>query len=237
MASAGLLPATGMQKDWRGSARRRLVARICSGVGVSCCCFISAVIFVPTECIAAGVVLDRVEVAIFQQYLQKHGLIARENGDLLEKDPLQSCRQRRVFELMKLSNVTGPGGMAIFRTYGRIDLMVCRAGPLGVEELPFTIDKSLKLLGYDNPKATSLMKGVEGFGLEIDGRPGRAFVLMSLGHGVGMAPIAVVRSRDGDSNLIVAISGAHLWDGVSSDAIPEVLREVSALLSAVDKAV
>jgi ankyrin repeat protein len=156
-----------------------------------------------------------------------------EEDQQVKSDAAPECRERRDFRLMiALDHMPAINSTVAWEEYARYAIMLCEHGPFAPDQFRTTVDQSLTSTRTGMPSASEL-GDLAGFPVQIGNRTGRATVLFAVGHGVILAPLAIVPSSDSHQTLVVAVDDQHI--GETGHEVKRTLADLAALLDAVDK--
>jgi hypothetical protein len=193
----------------------------------------------------ADISLAKVDAAFLQALLAARSekpfagghFSVEENPQAQSVEAAKECSERRNFRLLRPLEVATPDGKTAWEEFEHYSIMICQHGPLAPAEFQSTIDSALQPFMPSGKRSSSTMqafaKQIAGFSFRIGDRVGRTAVIMGAGHGVMLAPIAVIPSRDASATLCAVLDDPHLGD--PGHEIERTLTDLVDLLKAVDQ--
>jgi Ankyrin repeats (3 copies) len=187
---------------------------------------------------AAPVSLARIDRFFLQElFAARHQALLPGSRFIFEEDQQvksdPECRERRDFRLMiALDHMPAINGTVAWEEYARYAIMLCEHGPFAPNQFRTTLDQSLASTLAGMP-STSELGDFAGFPVQIGNRTGRATVLFAVGHGVILAPLAIIPSSDSHQTLVIAVDDQHI--GQTGHEMKRTLADLADLLDAVDK--
>ena len=150
------------------------------------------------------------------------------------------CTEKRRFAAFKRLPEAQRSGRTTHGHLYDLTVLLCHGGPLGANQYLAMLEASDQMvlaMVRAQPSLADSLPGSAGRGIavRIGQRSGRATLLLSVGHGVVMTPLAIIPSQDAARNLVIVMDDPHIGEPGHEPSLEQALVVLAEMLKLADQ--